>query len=153
MTDTKENIRINRLIAQHIMGWEQISDVIFYDPDAVTSRFWTIDGYGVSLKDIPDDVEVRPYRYGEMNVFEPARYIDDAIRMEDRIEELGLIDEYVEALCEVIAYDKVWIYPGTIEVDRYDRRGHGRMDAHKFIWLIAHATPKERCEAALKLLP
>ena len=59
--------------------------------------------------------------------------IADAYQMEERIAELGLIDDYIIILCASV-YDKYLIE------SIHDKSG---------LWHLTHATPEERCKAAL----
>jgi hypothetical protein len=70
-------------------------------------------------------------------IFEPSKYIEYAMEAEGRIEELGLIDEYVDWLGFVIGGD-------TAMAKERIPTGKRRQ------WLYIHATPKQRCIAALR---
>ncbi len=68
--------------------------------------------------------------HGLIATWSPSTNISDAMEVEDRIAELGLGNEYIGALRDVTGADAMSF---TWQQD----------------WLIAHATPRQRCEAAL----
>ena len=59
--------------------------------------------------------------------------IADAYQMEERIAELGMEKEYGKHLC--ISVDQLWY-----------------LQEFKDVWSLIHATPEERCKAALMMV-
>lgn len=71
--------------------------------------------------------------YGD--IFDPFLSISDAFMLEDRIEELGLEEEYGNALLHIIFRD------------------HGLQESDDMVsFRLAHATPAQRSEAVLKVI-
>jgi len=66
--------------------------------------------------------------------FNPSINLSDAYEMEERIAELGLEVKYADILFDII-------YP-TLDLKRLTSIG-------QFDWRLIHATPEERCKAAL----
>lgn len=65
-----------------------------------------------------------------------------AWQVEDRIKELGLRDEYIDTLV-VVVHNVQLGQPGlNTTVDHYEMTS-------AFLWLMVHATPEQRCIAAL----
>jgi len=79
----------------------------------------------------------------------PTTNIADAIKMEDKISEKCLEDEYVMALLGIIRpYVKEW---GRAVIDP-DTGYDGLIVGEETIFELIHATPLERCQAAEKVL-
>ena len=107
-----------------LMGWELIPDPLY-------------DNLGAAMNAIKPSGEKVFLWYLRKNVssgkepWTPSRDIAAAYLMEERIEELGLIEEYCQAL-EKLLFAANW-EENSIFVP----------------WLLVHASPEDRCRAAL----
>ena len=94
-----------------------------------------------------------PDRDGEGGL--PAYSTDPAAArlVEDAIERRGLVERYQDALIEVLGLD-MQVFNSAIELDPHGPQptvpgNTFEWDGHAYLWVFSHATPAQRCRAAL----
>jgi hypothetical protein len=74
-------------------------------------------------------------RKGQADGWNPAGDIRDAMVLEEKVKEMGLIDKYIYGFIDAVGFETVY----------YD----GPMPTNEGLFQIAHATPEQRTKAFL----
>ena len=114
---------IDRQIAEQVMGWKKS---ILPIPNCVPEEFIWLDG--ISTVNI--------------NNFHPSTNISDAWLVEETLMEKGLTCEYIDALIEIT---NILVF----DSDKSKQVFNYRLTS-SVIFLLVHATPEQRCKAALE---
>jgi len=118
---------LDRAVAERVMEWHQEVDYDYHPP-----QFNWVDKNGdyQEIMSHPDQLANPP-------VWSPSKDIRAAFQVEDRIAELNLQNDYIAHLWSVVGATRNGINFWTA-------------DNFKAFWLCVHATPEQRCRAALE---
>jgi hypothetical protein len=135
---------IDALVAEKVLGWTWMR----YDTwRGECKLLWPVEEWPPPSGDDFGRLEGDARRLLSYDMPQYTEDIAAAWRMEGEMERRGLMEGYVDALAEIVAPDAAHVYYSAIEV--YTSR---EWDGHKWAWAMVHASPLQRCLAALKVV-